>query len=195
MADGSVIIDTKLDQSGLKEGLADVGVSLSKGITKAVAAAGSALAGLGGYAVKVGSDFEYAISGVAATMGTTVDSIDAIKNKALELGASTKFTATEAADGFNILAMAGLSADEQLQAIGATLNLAAAGEMSMDDAAGYLTTTVKAMSSSFREAGISMDDCTHIADMYAKGATLAKTTTAQLGDAVSSAASDRKSVV
>lgn len=189
MADGSVIIDTKLDQSGLKEGLADVGVSLSKGITKAVAAAGSALAGLGGYAVKVGSDFEYAISGVAATMGTTVDSIDAIKNKALELGASTKFTATEAADGFNILAMAGLSADEQLQAIGATLNLAAAGEMSMDDAAGYLTTTVKAMSSSFREAGISMDDCTHIADMYAKGATLAKTTTAQLGDAVSSAAS------
>ena len=144
MADGSVIIDTKLDQSGLKEGLADVGVSLSKGITKAVAAAGSALAGLGGYAVKVGSDFEYAISGVAATMGTTVDSIDAIKNKALELGASTKFTATEAADGFNILAMAGLSADEQLQAIGATLNLAAAGEMSMDDAAGYLTTTVKA---------------------------------------------------
>jgi TP901 family phage tail tape measure protein len=189
VADGSVIIDTKLDQSGLKEGLADVGVSLSKGITKAVAAAGSALAGLGGYAVKVGSDFEYAISGVAATMGTTVDSIDAIKNKALELGASTKFTATEAADGFNILAMAGLSADEQLQAIGATLNLAAAGEMSMDDAAGYLTTTVKAMSSSFREAGISMDDCTHIADMYAKGATLAKTTTAQLGDAVSSAAS------
>jgi len=189
VADGSVIIDTKLDQSGLKEGLADVGVSLSKGITKAVAAAGSALAGLGGYAVKVGSDFEYAISGVAATMGTTVDSIDAIKNKALELGASTKFTATEAADGFNILAEAGLSADEQLQAIGATLNLAAAGEMSMDDAAGYLTTTVKAMSSSFREAGISMDDCTHIADMYAKGATLAKTTTAQLGDAVSSAAS------
>ena len=189
MADGSVIIDTKLDQSGLKEGLADVGVSLSKGITKAVAAAGSALAGLGGYAVKVGSDFEYAISGVAATMGTTVDSIDAIKNKALELGASTKFTATEAADGFNILAMAGLSADEQLQAIGATLNLAAAGEMSMDDAAGYLTTTVKAMSSSFREAGISMDDCTHIADMYAKGATLANTSTAQLGDAVSSAAS------
>lgn len=189
MADGSVIIDTKLDQSGLKEGLADVGVSLSKGITKAVAAAGSALAGLGGYAVKVGSDFEYAISGVAATMGTTVDSIDAIKNKALELGASTKFTATEAADGFNILAMAGLSANEQLQAIDATLNLAAAGEMSMEDAAGYLTTTVKAMSSSFREAGISMDDCTHIADMYAKGATLANTSTAQLGDAVSSAAS------
>lgn len=189
VADGSVIIDTKLDQSGLREGLADLGTSLAKGITAAVAAAGTALAGLGAYAVKVGSDFEYAISGVAATMGTTVDQIDVIANKAKELGASTKFTATEAAEGFNILAMAGLSLDEQLQAIGATLNLAAAGEMSMDAAAGYLTTTVKAMSNSFREAGISMDDCANIADMYAKGATLANTSTAQLGEAVSSAAS------
>lgn len=188
MADGSVIIDTKLDQSGLREGLADLGTSLTKGITTAVAAAGAALAGLGTYAVKVGSDFEYAISGVAATMGKTTDEIDVIAEKAKELGAKTKFTATEAAEGFNILAQAGLSADEQLQAIGATLNLAAAGEMSMDDAAGYLTTTVKAMSTSFREAGISMDDCTKIADMYAKGATLANTSTTELGDAVSTAA-------
>lgn len=185
VADGSVIIDTKLDQSGLREGLADLGTSLTKGITAAVAAAGTALAGLGAYAVKVGSDFEYAISGVAATMGTTVDKIDVIATKAKELGAATKFTATEAAEGFNILAMAGLSLDEQLQAIDATLNLAAAGEMTMDQAASFLTTTVKAMSASFREAGISMDDCAHIADMYAKGATLANTSTIQLGQAVS----------
>lgn len=189
VADGSVIIDTKLDQSGLREGLADLGTSLAKGITAAVAAAGTALAGLGAYAVKVGSDFEYAISGVAATMGTTVDKIDVIATKAKELGAATKFTATEAAEGFNILAMAGLSLDEQLQAIDATLDLAAAGEMSMDAAAGYLTTTVKAMSNSFRESGLSMDDCAHIADMYAKGATLANTSTVQLGEAVSIASS------
>lgn len=189
VADGSVIIDTKIDQSGLREGLADLGASLAKGITAAVAAAGTALAGLGAYAVKVGSDFEYAISGVAATMGTTVDKIDVIATKAKELGAATKFTATEAAEGFNILAMAGLSLDEQLQAIDATLDLAAAGEMSMDAAAGYLTTTVKAMSTSFREAGISMEDCSHIADMYAKGATLANTSTVQLGEAVSVASS------
>jgi len=189
MADGSVIIDTKLDQSGLEAGLASLGTNLITGITKAVAAAGAALVGLGKYALDVGSDFEYAISGVAATMGTTVDQIDSIAVKAKELGASTKFTATEAAEGFNILAMAGLSLDEQLAAIDATLSLAAAGEMSMDAAAGYLTTTVKAMSSSFREAGISMDDCSKIADMYAKGATLANTSTSQLGEAVSRAAS------
>lgn len=189
VADGSVIIDTELDQSGLKTGLAELGNTVATGITKAITAAGAALAALGGYAIKVGSDFEYAISGVAATMGTTVDKIGVISDKAKELGAATKFTATEAAEGFNILAMAGLSLDEQLQAIDATLNLAAAGEMSMDSAAGYLTTTVKAMSTSFREAGLSMEDCSHIADMYAKGATLANTSTVQLGEAVSIASS------
>lgn len=188
MADGSVIIDTKLDKSGLKTGLAGLGTKLTKGITAAVAAAGAALAGLGAYAVKVGSDFEYAISGVAATMGKTKEEITVLADKAKELGASTKFTATEAAEGFNVLAMAGLSLDEQLQAINATLDLASAGEMSMDSAAGYLTTTVKAMSTSMREAGISMEDCSRIADMYAKGATLANTSTAELGEAVSVAA-------
>lgn len=188
MADGSVIIDTELDQSGLKTGLANLGTTLTKGIATAVAAAGAALVGLGAYAINVGSDFEYAMSGVAATMGTTVDKITVLSDKAKELGASTKFTATEAAEGFNILAQAGLSLDEQLQAIDATLSLAAAGEMTMDSAAGYLTTTIKAMASSTREAGLSMDDTARVADLFAKGAVLAKTTTADFGDAMTKTA-------
>ena len=135
MADGSVVIDTKLDQSGLKSGLSSMGSTLSKGITAAVAAAGAAITALGTHAVNVGSDFEYAIGGVAATMGLTADEITEVSEKARQLGESTKFTATEAASGFNILAMAGLDLDEQLQAIGATLDLASAGEMSMESAA------------------------------------------------------------
>lgn len=188
MADGSVIIDTELDQSGLKKGLSNMASTVASGITKAVAAAGTALAGLGTYAISVGSDFEYAISGVAATMGKTKDEIKDIEMKARELGASTEFTATEAAEGFNILAQAGLDVDEQLSAIGATLNLASAGEMSMDAAAGFLTTTIKAMSASTREANLSMDDAARVADLYAKGAVLAKTTTADFGDAMSKTA-------
>ena len=188
MADGSVLIDTELDQSGLKKGLANMAGTVASGITKAIAAAGTALAGLGTYAISVGSDFEYAISGVAATMGKTKDEIKDIEMKARELGASTKFTATEAAEGFNILAQAGLDVDEQLAAIGATLDLASAGEMSMDAAAGYLTTTIKAMSASTREANLSMDDAARVADLYAKGAVLAKTTTADFGDAMSKTA-------
>ena len=188
MADGSVIIDTELDQSGLKKGLSELSNSLVKGISAAVAAAGTALVGLGAYSIKVGSDFEYAISNVAATMGKTKDDITEISEKAKELGASTKFTATEAAEGFNILAQAGLSATEQLQAIDATLNLAAAGELSMDSAAGYLTTTIKAMASSTREANLSMEDASRVADLYAKGATLAKTSTGEFGEAMSKTA-------
>ncbi|MFR5877060.1 MAG: hypothetical protein ACLUFN_11300, partial [Eubacterium sp.] len=71
MADGSIIIDTKIDHTGLKKGLASMAGTVSTGITSAIAAAGTALASLGAYSIKVGSDFEYAISNVAATMGKT----------------------------------------------------------------------------------------------------------------------------
>lgn len=182
MADGSVIFDTKLDTTGVIRDLS----SLATGSLKAAAAG---LAALGTYAISVGSDFEAAISGVAATMGKTTDQIADITAKAKELGATTAFSATQAAEGFNILAQSGLTMEEQLASIDSVLGLAAAGEMQMSDAAGYLTTTVKAFSSSAREANLSMADTTRLADLYAKGATLANTSTAQFGDAMTGAAS------
>ena len=181
MADGSVIFDTKLDTTGIIRDLS----GLATGSLKAAAAG---LAALGTYAISVGSDFEAAISGVAATMGKTTDQIADITAKAKELGATTAFSATQAAEGFNILAQSGLTMEEQLTSIDAVLGLAAAGEMQMSDAAGYLTTTVKAFSSSAREANLSMEDTTRLADLYARGATLANTSTAQFGDAMTGAA-------
>lgn len=182
MADGSVIFDTKLDPSGVIRDLSGLA-------TGALKTATAGLAALGTYAVSVGSDFEAAMSNVAATMGTTVDQIGAISDKAKELGATTAFSASQAAEGFNILAQSGLTMEEQLASIDSVLNLAAAGEMQMSDAAGYLTTTIKAFSSSSREANLSMEDSARLADLYAKGATLANTSTAQFGDAMTSAAS------
>lgn len=179
MADGSVIFDTKLDTTGIIKDLA----GLASGTLKAGMAG---LAALGAYAISVGSDFEAAISNVAATMGTTSDQITEITAKAKELGATTTFSATEAAEGFNILAQSGLSAQEQLSTIGSVLNLAAAGSMSMADAAGYVTTTMKAMSIEMDEAG---RNASYVADMYAKGATLANTSTAEFGEAMVGAAS------
>jgi len=129
MADGSVLIDTKLDEDGLAEGLSSLGSKIESGIATALKAATAALAAVGAYSVKVGSDYEAAIAGVAATMGTTVDQIGEISDKAKELGASTAFSASQAAEGFNILAQSGLKVDEQLATIDATLALAAAGEM------------------------------------------------------------------
>ena len=186
MADGSVIIDTELDQSGLKTGLAAMAGTVASGITAAIAAAGAALAALGAYAINVGSDFEVAISNVAATMGTTTDQIGDITAKSKELGATTAFSATQAAEGFNILAQSGLAAAEQLSTIDSVLNLAAAGEMTMADAASYVTTTMKAMSIEMDAMG---NNASYVADLYAKGATLANTSTSQFGEAMTSAAS------
>ena len=85
--------------------------------------------------IDAGMNFDTAMSQVAATMGTTVDKIGNVKAKAEEMGRTTKYTATEAAEGMNILAQAGLSADEQISGIGTVLNLASAGAMSLEESA------------------------------------------------------------
>lgn len=185
MADGSVIIDTELDESGLRKGLSKLGGTVTDGLTTALKAASGALATLGTYAYKVGSDFEYAMSGVAATWGTTVDQIENVKQKAIELGAATKFNATEVAEGFDILAQAGYNTEEAISLIEPVLSLAAAGELELAEASTYVSATWKVMGESLAKEG---HNAAYITDLYAKGATLAMTTTGELGDAVSTAA-------
>ena len=129
----------------------------------------------------VASGVETATSQIAATMQVPKDSIQGIIDKARELGASTKYTATEAAEGFNILAQSGLAANDQIATMPSVLNLAAAGAMSLDSAAGYLTGSVKGFGDSFNNAS-------YYADLMAKGATLANTDVNMLGEALSQGA-------
>ena len=159
-------------------------IALGTYIGNSAIKATEAVAGLAKSAIEVGSNFESAMSQVAATMGITVDEINAgsssfemLKEKAKEMGASTKFTATQAAEGLNILAMAGLSAEEAVAGIDTVLSLAAAGAMSLDDAATYVTGSVKAFSDN-------MDNAGYYADLMAKGATLANTNVKALGEAM-----------
>lgn len=130
-----------------------------------------------GACFEVSGDFQSAMSQVAATMGTTSGSVTELSDNAKEMGATTSFTAVQAADGLNILAMAGLNADEQIAGLPTVLDLAAAGGMDMAQSAGYITTTVKGFSDS-------MDNATYYADLMAKGATLANTNVSQLGEAL-----------
>lgn len=132
-----------------------------------------------------GMNFDTAMSQVAATMGTTVDKIGNIKAKAEEMGRTTKYTATEAAEGMNILAQAGLSADEQISGIGTVLNLASSGVMSLEESASYTAGAVKG----FRD---SMSNASYYADLMAKGATLANTNVRGLGEAFSGSAATAK---
>lgn len=135
--------------------------------------------------IDAGMNFDTAMSQVAATMGTTVDKIGNVEAKAEEMGRTTKYTATEAAEGMNILAQAGLSADEQISGIGTVLNLASAGAMSLEESASYTAGAVKGF-------GDSMGNASYYADLMAKGATLANTDVRGLGEAFSGSAATAK---
>lgn len=135
--------------------------------------------------IDAGMNFDTAMSQVAATMGTTVDKIGNVKAKAEEMGRTTKYTATEAAEGMNILAQAGLSADEQISGIGTVLNLASAGTMSLEESASYTAGAVKGF-------GDSMSNASYYADLMAKGSTLANTDVRGLGEAFSGSAATAK---
>lgn len=151
----------------------------------AMVAGSAAAAAFTKTSIDAGMNFDTAMSQVAATMGTTVDKIGNVKAKAEEMGRTTKYTATEAAEGMNILAQAGLSADEQISGIGTVLNLASAGAMSLEESASYTAGAVKG----FRD---SMSNASYYADLMAKGATLANTNVRGLGEAFSGSAATAK---
>ena len=110
MADGSVIIDTKLDSNGLKTGLSSLtklAGGLVTGITGAVAAAGTAIVALGSKVVQTGMDYEAQLSRVQAISGATAEELQQLNDLAKQLGADTVFSASEAAAGMENLASAG----------------------------------------------------------------------------------------
>ena len=188
------IKDTAYKQ-GLKDAEGNASSSTSKiggafktvgKVAKTAMAAGSAAAAaFTKTSIDSGMSFDSAMSQVAATMGTTVDKIGNVKSKAEEMGRTTKYTATEAAEGMNILAQAGLSADEQISGIGTVLNLASAGAMSLEESASYTAGAVKGF-------GDSMSNASYYADLMAKGATLANTDVRGLGEAFSGSAATAK---
>ena len=100
MADGKVVIETDLDSSGIKTGLSKLsGIAQSgiKGTLTAIASAGTALAGLGGAAFKVGMDFESAFAGVKKTVDATPEQLEQIRTSLLNLSKQIPLTATEIA--------------------------------------------------------------------------------------------------
>lgn len=177
--------ETKSYGKALK-GLKDIAAKAGQAIIDIAKAAGEmALNGMKA-ATKVGSDFESSVSQLAATMGKSTDEITTLTDKAKELGSTTQFSASQAADGLNILAMAGLNAEQQTEAIGSVLNLAAAGSLSLEQAASYTTGAVKGF-------GDEMENAQKYADLMAKGATLANTDVNGLGAALSGASATAKS--
>lgn len=191
-------LDSSEYESGLSKakGLASgVGKFIGSGLKVVGAAVGAATAAVGAFgmsAVKVGSDFDSAMSQVSATLGYTTEDIknningagdayNALRAKAEEAGRSTIFSASESAEGLNILAMSGFDAEKSIGMLDDVLHLAAAGSMDMASAAGYVSGAMKGFNDNTK-------DSAYYADLMAKGATLANTSVSQLGEAMSGGA-------
>lgn len=154
--------------------------------SKAVDTVISGVKGMASTVMGSGMSFEAAGSQIAATMGTTKSEIGDIIAEASRLGATTSFTATQAAEGFNVLAMSGLDAQQQIATMAPVLDLAAAGAYDLNSAADQVVGTIKGYGKSF-------DDARDISNMFAKGATLASTDVNMLGRAMADSAATASS--
>ena len=134
--DGTLKFDTAIDQSGFQSGLSGLGSLAKRGfgaVINSVTTVGKGLVELGAKAIEVGSGFEKSMEQVIATMGITKDTVqdgvnsyDLLKEAAAAAGETTTFSASEAADALNYLALAGYSAQQAADALPAVLDLAAA---------------------------------------------------------------------
>ena len=179
MADYSITGDTKLDTSGFTKGISSMTVAAGTLIADLTKSVGSKLAGLAKSSVSVGMSFDASMSQVAATMGTTVDQIDSLTKVAKEMGSTTKFTATQAADALNYLALAGYDADKAAEVLPSVLNLAAAGGMDLAYASDLVT---DAMASLNIEANKQNVD--EFGNKLAVGASKANASVSELGEAI-----------
>lgn len=153
------------------------GKSMTKGLTVP-------LLGMAAGAIKVGMQFESSMSEVAATMGITVEEIEngsesfeLLENAAKEMGATTQFSASEAAEALNYLALAGYDAEQSAEMLPKVLNLAAAGGLELAYASDLVTDSMEAL-------GLSTDQADIFIDQMAKTAQKSNTDVAQLGEAI-----------
>lgn len=153
-------------------------------IVKSFAAIGAAVASGLGAAVNVGSQFEASMSQVAATMGMTADDVangsadfEKLSAAAKEMGETTKFSASQAADALNYLALAGYDTEQAISTLPTVLNLAASGGMDLARASDMITDAASAL-------GLSIDDMSLFADKMAKAAQSSNTSVEQLGNAI-----------
>lgn len=189
---GYLDLDTSKFKSGFKSALNDLKVFQSEaatskdklaGFSSAATSAGRSLtkgltvplAGVGAAAVAVTAKFDAGMSKVKAVSGATESEMEKLRAKAKEMGAQTKFSATESAEAFNYMAMAGWKTGDMLDGIEGIMNLAAA---SGED----LATTSDIVTDALTAFGLSAKDSTHFADVLAAASSNANTNVGMMGE-------------
>lgn len=164
--DKSATAEQKLN--GLSSAFKTTGGLLSKNVTLPIV-------GVGAAAVKTATDFEAGMSEVKAISGATGSEFDALRDKAIEMGAKTKFSASDSADAFKYMAMAGWDASQMMDGIAGIMDLAAA---SGED----LATTSDIVTDALTAFGLQASDSAHFAGVLAQASSKSNTNVGLMGE-------------
>lgn len=170
----------KSSSTGIGSAISKIGSLASKGLkvaTVAITGTAAALGGVAAAAIKVGSDFESQMSRVKAISGATGEEFEQLKEQAMQLGADTSFSASQAAEGMENLAAAGFTTSEIMSAMPGLLDLAAA---SGED----LASSSDIAASTLRGFGLAASDAAHVADVLAANANRTNSSVADTGEAM-----------
>lgn len=159
-------VGDKLQSAGQK--IAGVGQTLTRSVTLPII-------GIGTAAVAAAANFEAGMSEVEAISGATSDDMLMLEAVAKEMGATTKFSATEAAEGLKYMAMAGWDANAMAAALPGVMNLAASSGENLGTVSDIVTDAMTAF-------GLSADQAGHFADVLATAASASNTNVGMLGE-------------
>jgi len=202
--DGDLIFNTRIDTDGVTDGLrrtereteklsgtaqtalGNLAANAARDIANAVKSAFKTAAE---YVVETGSSFEASMSQVAATMGITsaADEYGVLSAAAKEMGATTKYSATQAGEALNYLALAGYDAQKSVEALPVVLNTAAAGGIDLAYASDMITDSMSAL-------GLQTNELAGFSDKLAKTSQKSNTSVAQLGEAILTVGGTAKSL-
>lgn len=188
-----LVAKLSFDDSEFKSGVNKSENSIT-GLGKTIAGVVSAgaILKLGKDAITTGMNFDSAMSQVASTMGLTQDEINStdgvfqkLRKTALEMGSTTKFSATEASQGLNYLAMAGLDADTMMKALPITLKMAGASGIDLATTCDKLTNIMSALGLASKDSATYMNNMGAVTDVFALTSTKANTDVMGLYESIS----------
>lgn len=175
------ILGTQMQEAGKK--MQEVGDGITSAGKKLLPAT-TAIAGIGVASIKTAADFESSMSQVAATMGMTSQEIEngsedyaKLEKAARDMGSATQYSASEAAEALNYLALAGYDVDKSVETLPTVLNLAAAGGIDLASASDMVTDAMSAL-------GDTAGTAENFVDKMAKTSQKSNTSVAQLGEAI-----------
>lgn len=156
------------DMTSIGSALKGVGAGLTLGVTVP-------LVGVAAASVKAGTSFEAGMSKVQAISGASSADMEKLKAKAKEMGATTKFSATESAEALSYMGMAGWKADQMVEGLPAVMNLAAASGEELGMVSDIVTDSLSAF-------GLQAKDAGQFADILAAAATNSNTNVGLMGE-------------